>query len=127
MESNEDAYMGTPTHSWLLARLRHAMKCIQVQHGVTSHVRRPMTHEKFKQVQELIWGLEDKESALCAAVYFCFQFAMIGRLDDIAKFRQPHLQPYSKYPDYAIMGCLPWSKNVNEEHDTAQWCNRSTL
>jgi hypothetical protein len=25
------------------------------------------------------------------------------------------------------MGCLPWSKNVNEEHETPQWCNWSTL
>ena len=45
---------------------------------------------------------------------------MIGRLDDTAKFRQPDLQPYSKYPDYAVMGRLPWSKNVNEERDAPQ-------
>ncbi len=30
------------------------------------------------------------------------------------------IQPYSKYPDYAVMGRLPWSKNVNEERDAPQ-------
>ena len=64
--------------------------------GGTHRVKRPMTPEEYEQVQELIWGLEDKETALCAAAYFCFQFSMIGRLDDTAKFRQPELQPYSK-------------------------------
>ena len=97
------------------------MKRFQVQRrGVTSRVKRPMTPEEYEQVQELIWGLEDKEIALCAAAYFCFQFSMIGRLDDTAKFRQPDLQPYSKYPYYAVMGRLQWSKNVNEERDAPQ-------
>ncbi len=76
--------------------------------------------EEYEQVQELIWILEDTETALCAAAYFSFQFAMIGRLDDTAKFRQPDLQPYSKYPDYAVMGHLPWSKDVVEERDAPQ-------
>jgi hypothetical protein len=97
------------------------MKRFQVQRrGATSRVRRSLTPEEFEQVQELIWGLKEKEDALCAAAYFCFQFVMIGRLDDTAKFRQPDLQPYSKYPDYAVMGRLPWSKNVNEERDAPQ-------
>lgn len=76
-----------------------------------------MTPEEFAQVQEVIWGVDGKNSPLCPAAYVCFQFVMIIRLDNTAKFRQPDLQPYSKYPDYAIMGHLPWSKNVNEKHD----------
>jgi hypothetical protein len=37
-----------------------------------------------------------------------------------AKFRQPDLQPYLKYFDYDVIGCLPWSKNVNKECDALQ-------
>jgi hypothetical protein len=121
MEWNEAARTGNPTRSRLLARLLRSMKRFQVQRrGATSRVRRPVTPEEFEQIEELIWCLEDKEAALCAAAYFCFQFAMIGRLDDTAKFRQPDLQPYPKYEDYAVMGRLPWSKNVNEERDAPQ-------
>ena len=52
-----------------------------------------MTREEFKELEELTCCHEDKETALCAATYFCFQFVMIGRLDDTTKFRQPDLQP----------------------------------
>jgi hypothetical protein len=78
-----------------------------------------MTPEEFKQLKELIWCLKDKEAAFVLLHIIVFN-AMIGRLDDTAKFRQPDLQPYPKYRDYAIIGRLPWSKNVNEERDAPQ-------
>ena len=68
-------------------------------------------------MMDLISCLDIKEIALCVATYFCFQFAMIGRLDDTAKFWQSDLKPYEKYPDYAFMSRLPWSKNAREERD----------
>jgi hypothetical protein len=120
MEWNEAARTGNPTHSRLLARLLHSMKCFQVQRlRAISRVRRPMTPEEFKQLKELIWCLKDKEAAFVLLHIIVFN-AMIGRLDDTAKFRQPDLQPYPKYRDYAIIGHLPWSKNINEEHDAPQ-------
>jgi hypothetical protein len=76
MKWNEAACMGNPTHSRLLTRLLCSIKCFQVQHqGATARVRRPMTQDVYKQVQEFICGLEDKDAALGAATYFCFQFA----------------------------------------------------
>ena len=47
-----------------------------------------------------------------------FQLAMIGSQDDTAKFREANLQPFDLYPNYRVVGGLPWSKNVTDERDT---------
>ncbi len=121
LQWNDDSQTGNPTRSRQMASLLKNVKRMQVQRrGAPSRVRRSMHPDEYKQMMKLISHLDIKELAICAAAYFCFQFAMIGRLDDTAKFRQPDLKPYDKYPDYAFMSRLPWSKNVREERDAPQ-------
>ena len=64
------------------------------------------------------WKLENKELSLCAAAKLVVQFHLIGRSDDVAKFRLEDLSPCDQYPDYGFFGRLAWSKNVIEERDS---------
>ena len=58
---------------------------------------------------ETYWGIPNRELGLIGAAASTFQLSMIGRQDDIAL--------YLLYPNYGVVGRLPWSKNVTEERD----------
>ena len=87
LQWNDDSQAGNPTQSCQMARLLKNVKRMQVQCcGVPSRIRRPMHPEEYEQMMELIAHLDINELSLCVAAYFCFQFAVIGRLDDTAEF-----------------------------------------
>ena len=99
-----------------MARLIRHMKRFQMQHrGVASQARRPLTNAEYEHVIETYWRIPNRELGLVGAAASAFQLSMIGRQDDIAKFREADLQPYLLYPNYGVVGRLPWSKNVTEE------------
>ncbi len=115
---NETAQISNPTRSQHMARLIRHMKRFQTQHrGVASQARRPLTNAEYERVMETYWRIPNRELGLVGAAASTFQLSMIGRQDDIAKFREADLQPYSLYPNYGVVGRLPWSKNVTEERD----------
>ena len=45
----------------------------------------------------------------------CFQFAMIGRLDDCTQMLLENLQVHDRFPSYALQARMSWSKNVRDE------------
>jgi hypothetical protein len=118
---NDVAQVGNPTRSPAMSRLTRAMRRFQTQRrGVASKVRRPLTPKEYESIIECLWKLENKELGLCGAAFFTFQFSMIGRVDDAAKFREADLKAYPPFPDYGITARLPWSKNVTDERDAPQ-------
>lgn len=50
----------------------------------------------------------------------CYQFAMIGRLDDCTQLLAENLQCHDQFPTYALKSKMTWSKNVMDERD-APW------
>jgi Transcriptional activator of glycolytic enzymes len=50
----------------------------------------------------------------------CYQFAMIGRLDDCTQALAENLECHDKFPTYALKSKITWSKNVLDERD-APW------
>ena len=51
----------------------------------------------------------------CSA-FFIFQFHMIGRLDDVFRFRSEDITQNIEFP-FALKSKMRWSKNVLEERD----------
>ena len=118
MQWNEVSLTGNPTRSALMARLVRSMRRYQTQRrGAPSQARRPLTAREYEQLIEMYWLNEDKEIALCASAAAVLQFSIIGRSDDVAKFRAADIAPYSAFPEFGITGRLPWSKNVSKERD----------
>jgi hypothetical protein len=50
----------------------------------------------------------------------CYQFAMIGRIDDCTQVLVENLQCHDRFPTYALKSRMTWSKNVMDERD-APW------
>jgi hypothetical protein len=50
----------------------------------------------------------------------CYQFSMIGRIDDCTQVLAENLQCYDRFPLYALKSKMTWSKNVMDERD-APW------
>jgi hypothetical protein len=42
---------------------------------------------------------------------------MVGRLNDLAKFREADLRAYTMYPQFGVRASLLWLKNVAEERN----------
>ena len=51
-----------------------------------------------------------------ASAFFIFQFHMIGRLDDVFRFRSDDITRNIEFP-FALKSKMRWSKNVLEERD----------
>jgi hypothetical protein len=118
MEWNEVAQMGNPTRSHLMKRLLKNLKRMQTQRrGVASQARRPMTPGEFERLMTSHWSHENKELGLCAAALHACQLSLIGRNDDICKFRVEDLKPYDAFIQFAVLARLVWSKNVTDERD----------
>ena len=66
---------------------------------------------------EVYWQIPNRELGLVGAAASTFQLAMIGHQDDTDKFWEANLQPYSLYPKYGVVGCLPLLKNVTDERN----------
>jgi len=60
---------------------------------------------------------EDEEIRTLLSSYFKFQYNMIARLDDSAKFRLPDLKTFNRFPEFGVVARLCWSKNVLDERD----------
>ena len=122
MEWNETACTGNPTHSsCLLARLLCSMKCFQVQlQGATSRVRRPMIQKNLSSSGS--WSGASKTRRLPFVLLHIFVFNLPWLADWMREQSSGCLISSHtiiiKY--YAVMGHLPWLKNVNEESDAPQ-------
>ena len=115
---NDAIQQGNPTQSSAMSRLVKAMRRFQTQRwGVSSQVRRPLTPQVYEAIIEACWKIDNKELDLCGAAFSSTQLSMIGRVDDMAKFREDDLKAYEPYPDYGITARFLWSKNVTDKRD----------
>ncbi|KAL3773982.1 hypothetical protein ACHAW5_000582 [Stephanodiscus triporus] len=114
---NETAAISNPTHSTAVNRIIKAMKKMEAARlGRPSQARRAFRPMEFEQVIEIV-SSQGGEPGIWLAAYLAFQFSMIARIDDTAKFRAPDLQPLEGFPFFGVTAKLCWSKNCYEERD----------
>jgi hypothetical protein len=111
-------------------RLVRLVNQLQVRkQGQPSQARKACKHAAF---QHLIHVLKDEKTrrkhsgrntngrgehifSIGIPAFLCFQFAMIGRCDDVSKFFIENLQCHENFPTYALQARFSWSKNCYEE------------
>jgi hypothetical protein len=121
MPWNERSKEGNPTRSKIVNELIKRVKKQEVRkQGKKSKVCRPLVDSEFRRVISKLKEEEDgcahKYSALA---FFMFQFHMIARVDDCAKFKLEDLTPCIEY-DFCLQSKMCWSKNVLEERDAPE-------
>jgi hypothetical protein len=114
---NEIAAVGNPTRSTAVNKILKAMKKMEAARlGKPSQARRAFRSMEYEQVIEIL-SAHTGEPGIWLAAYLAFQFSMIARIDDTAKFRAPDLQPFEEFPFFGITARLCWAKNCYEERD----------
>jgi hypothetical protein len=107
---------GNPTRSVEVNDLIKRVKKKEVRRqGKESQARRALEPEEFEQLIELIEENPDERRYLMSALNR-FQFHMIARIDDTAKFYVEDLKANSQF-DFTILAKMCWSKNVQDERD----------
>jgi Transcriptional activator of glycolytic enzymes len=118
---NEVANIGNPTRSQELLKLVKYVKKKEVRgQGAPSHARRPLEEAEFRSAMSVARNSENNTSRYGIAALCCFQFSMIGRIDDCTQWEKDHFKVHDQFPDFAARARLTWSKNVREERD-APW------
>jgi hypothetical protein len=95
--------------------------------GKDSQARDPLNDSGFQHLLQVLKEdrKDDKKKGL-SRVYIrkygfpamlCYQFAMIGRVDDCTQLLSEALQVHDKFPSYALKTQISWSKNVTDERD----------
>jgi hypothetical protein len=115
---NEISNVGNPTRATLVNKLIKKIKLKEAARlGKEPQARRALFASEFESAIEVMESLEDKELACFMSGYFRFQYNMIARVDDSAKFRSPDLKIFHQFPDIGVIAKLCWSKNVMDERD----------
>lgn len=115
---NDIAKLGNPTKSSRVNKLIATIRKKEVAgFGVPSQARRALDATEFESLMEIIDSERNEEDRVFLSAYFKFQYNMIARVDDTAKFRLHDLKVFHQYPDFGVIARLCWSKNVMEERD----------
>ena len=118
---NEIANIGNPTRSQELIKLVRYVKQKEVRgQGAPSHARRPLEEAEFHSAMSVAHTSENNTSRYGITALCCFQFSMIGRIDDCTQWEKNHFKVHDQFPDFAAKARLTWSKNVRDERD-APW------
>jgi hypothetical protein len=118
MQWNELSHVGNPPRSQEVNKLIKTVRRKETARlGKPSEARKALYASEFEQAIELMENSDDAEMACFLSAFFRFQYHLIARIDDSAKFRHPDIKVYHQYPQYGIIVKLCWSKNVMEERD----------
>ena len=118
MPYNEIGNVGNPTRHAKINKLIGKIKKKEAARlGRKSLARRALYASEFENAIEKMESYSDDEIACFMSGCFKFQYNMIARVDDSAKFRSPDMKVFHQYPDYGIIARLCWSKNVLDERD----------
>ena len=110
--------VGNPTKSSQVNDLIKRVKKKEVRkQGKPTQARKAFEEKEFEQLIQMMEQYGDVEKRLFVSAVFRFQYAMIARIDDTAKFRLDDLKPNHQHSEFSILAKLCWSKNVNEERD----------
>ena len=97
---------GNPTRCpQINALIRSMVRAEVARLGMPSHARRSFVAPEFEKIMEHFGRNNDARGAWLAA-YFCFQYNMMARVDDTAKFRRPNLQMWHAYPEFGVTAKL---------------------
>ena len=118
---NELTNMGNPTRSQAVNDMIKKVKRFEVRkQGKASSARRPLTTAEIKAALHELRNSDDIEIKYGIPALLCFQFHVIGRVDDCCKWYRSNLATHDQYPGKAARFRLAWSKNVTDERD-APW------
>ncbi len=118
---NEILNTGNPTRSDKILTLIKQVKKKEVRgEGIRSQARRPLEEAEFRSAMSLAHASEHDITRYGITALCCFQFTMIGRIDDCTQWEKEHFKAHTQFPDVAARARLSWSKNVQEERD-APW------
>ena len=107
MPWDEVTNRSNPTCSTKINKLIKAMIKKEVARlGKKSQARRPFEQNKFEALIEAISHGNDTSVVIWLVLYIIFQYIMMARVDDTAKFRRPDLKPFQAYPDYGLLAKL---------------------
>ena len=99
---NDIVRVGNPTCSTGVNKIIKAMKKMEAAHlGRPSKAQQAFRPVEFEQVIEIL-NAQGDEIGIWMAAYIAFQFSMIARIDDTAKFRALDLQPFEDFPFYGV-------------------------
>jgi hypothetical protein len=118
---NELTGTGNPTKSQLLNDLINKVKKFEVRgEGSPSKARRALKEPEFRSIVQQLRSQEDIESKCGIPALLCFQFHMIGRIDDCCKWKRENLATHDVHPDKCGKARMAWSKNATDER-AAPW------
>ena len=118
---NEVTNTGNPTRSQSVNDMIKKVKRFEVRkQGKASQARRPLTTAEIKAVLQELRNSDSVEIKYGITALLCFQFHVIGRVDDCCKWYRSNLSSHDQYPGKAGRFRLAWSKNVTDERD-APW------
>ncbi len=86
--------------------IRLMIKAEVARRGMPSQARRSLTPKEFENLMEKIRKEGEESCAVWLAANFCFQYNMMARVDDTAKFRRPDLQAWRAYPEFGVTSKL---------------------
>ena len=110
---------GNPTKSTEINDLIKSVKTRQVRkQGKKSEARRPLEKEEYDSPLRILQTpfRHNPFMKFYVPSFMAFQYNLIGRLDDTAKFMKLDLKPNRQFP-FALLWRMCWSKNVHEERD----------
>ena len=88
--------------------------------GAPSQARRPLRQAEIKAALHELRNQEAFDVKYGIPALLCFQFHVIGRIDDCCKWYRTNIAQHEGYPGKAARFRLAWSKNVSDERD-APW------
>ena len=109
---------GNPTKSIPVNELIRLVKKKEVRkQGKPSQARGAFQDSEFETIMDTAENIQDEEARLFLSAILRFQYNMIARIDDSAKFRCDNLKRNPDHEEYSLLARLCWSKNVREERD----------
>lgn len=119
---NDLARTGNPTRSIAVNEMiKRVIKFETRGQGAPSKARRPLREAEFRELLARCREFNDDiYSKYMVPALLCFQFHMIGRVDDCCQWQRQNFSINPVHPHKSAQGRLAWSKNVNEEQN-APW------
>lgn len=119
---NDLARAGNPTRSIAVNDMVKRVAKFETRgQGAPSKARRPFKESEFREVlAQCRESNDDIYTKYMVPALLCFQFHMIGRVDDCCHWQKQNFGVNAAHPQKSAQARLAWSKNVHEERD-APW------
>ncbi|KAI2509856.1 hypothetical protein MHU86_4567 [Fragilaria crotonensis] len=115
---DDPSMVGNPTRSIAVNGLIRSIRRHEVRgEGVPSSAKRAVTKAEFEQAMNQLNSFDDIHRKYMIPAACKFQFAMIGRVDDVCHFKEVDLNVNPLLPS-SLVARIRWSKNVMEERNS---------